>query len=177
MGMGGDHLVAAVAGDEAERRHGDDVRAAEAEIFMGMIDEVAPLPDARELLVALRREGRPVVLASSARGEEVERYLDLLDARGIVDGWTTAEDVDRTKPEPDVIEAAKERLPGGAAAVVIGDTTWDCVAAGRAGLPAVAVLTGGIAECELRAAGAVAVHRGARDLIEHLGRPPLAAAA
>ena len=177
MGMGGDQLVEAVAGEDAERRHGDGVRAAEAEIFMGMIDEVRPLPGARDLLLALRRDERAVVLASSARGEEVDRYLDLLEARGILDGWTTAEDVDRTKPEPDVIEAARALLPDGAGAVVIGDTTWDCIAARRAGLPAVAVLTGGISEGELRAAGAVAVHRGAGELIEHLGEPPLAAAA
>src|SRR5689334_14880927 len=81
IGMGGDQLVAAVAGDDVERRCGDDVRDAEGEIYMGLIDEVLPFDGARELIAGLRDRFDSVVLASSAKEREVERYLDLLDAR------------------------------------------------------------------------------------------------
>jgi phosphoglycolate phosphatase-like HAD superfamily hydrolase len=173
MGMGGDQLVAAVAGEEAERRHGDDVRAAEGELFMQMIEEIQPIPQSRELLLELRRREQPVVLASSARAEEVDHYLDLLDARGLVEGWTTAADVDSTKPQPDVIKAARARLPADVPAVVVGDSTRDCLVARRARLPAVGLLTGGYAEQELREAGAGAVYATLGELIAHLDDAPL----
>jgi beta-phosphoglucomutase-like phosphatase (HAD superfamily) len=173
MGMGGDQLVEAVAGADAERRLGDDVRAAEKELFGDLIGEVEPLPDARELLVALGDGGRTVVLASSAKEQEVDHYLDLLDARDLVAGWTTSADVEATKPEPDLIVAAHDRA-GNGAAVVIGDSTWDARAAARAGLQAVGVLTGGVGAQELREAGAAEVYDDLRDLIRRIGDPPLA---
>jgi phosphoglycolate phosphatase-like HAD superfamily hydrolase len=164
MGMGGDQLVAAVAGEDAERRHGDDVRSTEHEIFMGMIGEVEPLPLARELLLELRRGARRVVLASSANADEVDHYLDLLRARELVEGWTTSADVDRTKPQPDVIEAARARLRPEVPAVVIGDSR-DCLAARRAELPVIGLLTGGYSEQELREAGAGVVYTTLGELI------------
>ena len=95
---------------------------------MALIDEVEPLHGARDLIVDLKRLGRPVVLASSAKPDEIEHYLDLLDARGLADAWTSAGDVEETKPAPDLVEAALERV-GGGPAVMIGDSTWDCRAA------------------------------------------------
>src|SRR5947207_12783861 len=83
IGMGGDQLVAAVAGEAVERSCGDAVRDAESEIYVEMIDEVAPLAGARELIEALGERFDSVVLASSAKQEEVDHYLDLLDAREI----------------------------------------------------------------------------------------------
>jgi HAD superfamily hydrolase (TIGR01509 family) len=167
--MGGDQLVAAVAGEEVERRCGDAVRDAEGEIYDGMIDEVLPLDGARELISQLGERFDAVVLASSAKEHEVEHYLDLLDARGIADAWTTSSDVDATKPEPDLIHAALEKA-GADEGVMIGDTVWDVEAAGRAGLPAVAVLSGGFGADELRDAGAVAIYESARDLVGELDR-------
>ena len=123
--MGGDQLVAALCGDEVEERQGEDIRAAEKALYMAMIDEVEPLHGARELIVDLKRLGRRVVLASSAKPDEIEHYLDLLDARGLADAWTSAGDVEQTKPAPDLVEAALERV-GGGPAVMIGDSTWDC---------------------------------------------------
>jgi len=156
VGMGGDQLVTAAAGEEVERRHGDALRAAEAEIFREVIDEVTPLPGARRLLETLAERARAVVLSSSARADEAERYVDLLDARGLVDGWTTSEDVDATKPAPDLIHAGLERA-GGGPGLMVGDSTWDCRAAARAGVPTVAVLSGGYCREELLEAGALTV--------------------
>jgi HAD superfamily hydrolase (TIGR01549 family) len=165
IGMGGDQLVASLCGDEVEAQQGDDIRDAEKALYMALIDEVEPLAGARELIADLKRMGRRVVLASSAKPDEVEHYLDLLDARGLADAWTSSGDVEATKPEPDLVEAALERV-GGGAAVMVGDSTWDCKAAARAGLQTLAVLTGGFSEQELREAGAVEVF----DSIEALRR-------
>jgi len=172
IGMGGDRLVGALAGDEFEREHGDEVREHEGGIYMELIDEVCPLADARELLLDLKERGHVLVLASSAKQHEVDHYLDLLDARGLADGWTTASDVEATKPEPDLVAAAVEKA-GGGAAVMIGDSTWDCQAAERAGLATVGVLTGGFSEQELRAAGAACVFERLGDLRQDLSETPL----
>src|SRR3954471_14348581 len=78
IGMGGDQLVAALAGEGTEEREGDDIRPAEKALSLALIDEVQPFRDARELIVDLRARGLSVVLASSAKADEVEHYLDLL---------------------------------------------------------------------------------------------------
>ncbi len=167
IGMGGDRLVAAVAGDEVEAEHGDDVRAAWAEEFAPMLAEVAPLAGARELLLALRDHDFAVVLASSGKPEHVDHYLDLLSAKDIVHGWTTAEDVSDTKPAPDLIEVALDKAPGDDV-VTIGDSVWDCRAAAKLDLPTVAVRTGGFGVDELTEAGAVAVYDDLAELRAHL---------
>jgi len=173
IGMGGDQLVPALGGQELEERCGDAVREAEKDLYAELMPEVAPIEGARELMSALRDGGHRVVLASSAKAEEVDHYLDLLGARNLVHGWTTAADVDQTKPNPDLVHAALERAGGGDAAM-IGDTTWDCEAAHRAGIRVVlAVLTGGVSEAELIAAGATAVYESVADLARRLGASPL----
>src|SRR5688572_20067030 len=85
IGMGGDQLVAALAGDEVEDEKGDDIRTAEKALYLALIEEVEPLEGARELIVDLKESGHSVVLASSAKANEVDHYLDLLDARELAD--------------------------------------------------------------------------------------------
>jgi len=132
---------------------------------------VRPLPGARELLEVLHARGQAIVLASSAKPHEVEHYLDLLEARELADGWTTSGDVEKTKPEPDLVVAAVEKA-GGGPAVMLGDSTWDCKAAERVGVPTIAVLTGGFSEQELLEAGAVGVVTELRELLEHVEATP-----
>jgi HAD superfamily hydrolase (TIGR01549 family) len=172
IGMGGDQLVASLAGEEFDAACGEDVRAAEKVLYTALIEEVRPFADARALLEHLKAQGHTVVLASSAKPDEVEHYLDLLDARGLADGWTHSGDVEKTKPEPDLVAAAVEKA-GGGEAVMIGDSTWDCEAAKRAGLPTVAVLTGGFSEGELSDAGAARVFPSLSDLLANLADTPL----
>jgi HAD superfamily hydrolase (TIGR01549 family) len=171
IGMGGDQLVGAVAGEEVEERLGDDIRDAEGEIYMEMIEEVTAFEGAHELIAELQDVADAVILASSAKEEEVDHYLDLLDARDLVTGWTTSADVDATKPNPDLVKAAMDKAKTDEA-LMIGDTVWDCEAAGRAGIPAVAVLTGGFADSELRAAGAADVFDGLGALRSSLAELP-----
>jgi phosphoglycolate phosphatase-like HAD superfamily hydrolase len=173
IGMGGDQLVAAVAGRRVEERQGDSIRAAETALYADLIGEVRPFEDARRLMTALRERGHRLVLASSAKRDEVEYYLDLLEARGLADAWTSAADVDATKPEPDLVVTAVAKV-GGGDAVLVGDSTFDCEAAGRAGVPAVAILTGGFSAAELRDAGAVEVFESIGELCEHLDETPFA---
>jgi HAD superfamily hydrolase (TIGR01549 family) len=172
IGMGGDQLVGAVAGDEVEKRLGDAIRAAQDEEYGKLIGETAPFEGAAELLRTLKRRGHRLVLASSAKPHEVEHYLGLLDAADLADGTTTSADVEATKPQPDLVLAAMEQA-GDDRAVMIGDSTWDCEAAKRAGIPAIAILTGGFSEQELRDAGAVAVYESIVRLAERLDDPPL----
>jgi HAD superfamily hydrolase (TIGR01549 family) len=172
IGMGGDQLVGAVAGEEVEERLGDDIREAEGEIYMAMIDEVEAFEGARELIAELRDLADAVILASSAKQHEVDHYLDLLEARELATDWTTSADVESTKPEPDLVQAAMDKA-GTQSALMIGDTSWDCEAASRAGIPAVAVMTGGFAAAELRDAGAVAVFSGLDELRAALQELPV----
>ena len=167
IGMGGDQLVTAVAGESFEDEHGDDVRAGWAREFEPMLPEVRPFDGVRDLLGELRRRGLNVVLASSGAPEHVDAYLELFDGRDLAQGWTTSEDVDRTKPEPDLLGAAVAKVDG-ASPVVIGDSVWDFEAAGRAGYPGYAIRTGGFAVDELRDAGALDVFESVTELNERL---------
>jgi HAD superfamily hydrolase (TIGR01509 family) len=172
IGMGGDQLVKALAGEEFEKEHGDDVRAAEKALYLAAIPTVEPLGQSRELIEDLKDQGRKVVLASSAKADEIDHYLDLLDARDLADDWTTSADVEETKPEPDLVVAALEKL-GTDDAVMVGDTPWDVEAAKRAGIQTVCVLTGGFSRDELEEAGAVAVFESIVELRERIADTPL----
>jgi HAD superfamily hydrolase (TIGR01549 family) len=172
VGMGGDKLVAALGGVDFDRRHGDAVREAEARAYAELIDEVEPLEGARELIEELRERGHRVILASSAKQDEVDRYLEMLDVRELVHGWTTSADVEATKPEPDLVAAALLKAEA-LSAVMVGDTTWDVEAATRAELKTIAVLTGGFSEAELREAGAIDVFESVATLRGTLDATPL----
>jgi phosphoglycolate phosphatase-like HAD superfamily hydrolase len=127
---------------------------------------------ARELLTELcADEERTVVLASSAKEEEIEHYLELLEAREIVDAWTTSADVERTKPSADLVNAALEKAgPAARPAVLVGDSVWDVKAATAADVPTLAVLTGGFSAAELREAGAVEVVESVEEIdVQEIG--------
>lgn len=156
VGMGGDKYVAALAGDDVEERHGDELRAEWQRLFDELLPEVAPVAGARELIVELKERGHEIVLASSAVAEHLDAFLDKLQARELADSWTSKDDVEASKPDPDLVQAALAKARGGSATMV-GDTPWDVEAARRAGVQTICVVTGGFAEAELREAGAVAV--------------------
>jgi HAD superfamily hydrolase (TIGR01549 family) len=172
IGMGGDQIVKAITDEQVEREHGDSLRDAAQEEFKPMRDECAALEGAHELVAELKRRGLAVVLASSAGEDDLEHFLDLLEVRDLVDAWTTSDDVERTKPEPDVIHAALEKA-GTTDAVMVGDSRWDIEAAAKAGLETVCVITGGWSEHELREGGAVAVYDSLLRLRDRLDETPL----
>jgi HAD superfamily hydrolase (TIGR01549 family) len=173
IGMGGDQLVAALAGQRVEDRQGDSIRASETALYADLIGEVQPFADARRLMELLDGRGHRLVLASSGKRDEVDHYLDLLEVRGLIEAWTTSADVEQTKPDPDLVVTAIGKV-GGGDAVMVGDSTFDCQAAARAGVPTLAILTGGFSEQELREAGAASVFESLSELCEHLDETPLA---
>ena len=168
VGMGGDKYVAAVAGEEVEERLGDELRDRWEELFDELIGEVAPLEGAHDLIADLKESGRTVVLASSSIERHLDHFLDLLDARELLDGWTTKDDVEATKPEPDLVQAALEKA-GSDDSTMLGDTPWDVEAARKAGLETVCLVTGGFSAQELQEAGAAAVFESVEELRGRLG--------
>jgi HAD superfamily hydrolase (TIGR01549 family) len=175
IGMGGDQLVGALAGDDFEDQHGDDVRASEKDLYRELIDEVAPLPGAIDLVHRLDELGHSVVLASSAKEDEVEHYLDLLGVRDVADAWTSSQDVEQTKPAPDLVQSALEKSEQrDDGAVMLGDSVYDCQAAARADVPSLGVLTGGFSREELEEAGAKAVYESPAEILDGLEDTPFA---
>lgn len=174
IGMGGDQVIEALTDQRTEQEKGDDIRAAEKTLYFQLIDEVQPMEGSRELIEQLKARGHTVVLASSAKEDEVEHYLDLLDARELADDWTTSADVESTKPAPDLVTAALQKAGGSAdEAVMVGDTTWDVEAAAKAGVPTITVRTGGFGVDELKEAGAKAVFESVTELCQKLDETAL----
>ena len=173
IGMGGDQLVPALVGEEKDREQGDELRDTRDSLYKELIDEVEPLEGAHDLISEIKERGLRVVLASSSPQDELDRYLELLDARDLADGWTTKDDVEATKPAPDLVRAALDKA-GTERAVMIGDTRWDIEAAAKAGVETICVMTGGWSRQELLDAGAVAVFESVGELRQRLDEPPLA---
>ena len=175
VGMGGDQLVEALTDEQTENEKGDDIRKAETALYFMLLPEVETMEGSRELIEDLKRRGHTVVLASSAKEAEVETYLDLLGARDLADAWTSSADVENTKPQPDLVNAALKRAGGSAdEAVMVGDTPWDVDAAKDAGVGTLTVRTGGFGDDELRDAGALEVFSSVSELCSKLDDTKLA---
>jgi HAD superfamily hydrolase (TIGR01549 family) len=164
VGMGGDKLVAEVAGDDVEERLGDTLRDAWKEEYLKIKAEVFPLPGAADLVKKLASDGYLVALASSGEPQFADEALDDLDIRDDVQVLKTSQDVDGSKPEPDLIDVTLDAL-GTRRAVMVGDTPYDVQSAERAGLACIALRSGGYSEAELVDAGAVLVVDAPEDLI------------
>jgi HAD superfamily hydrolase (TIGR01549 family) len=166
IGMGGDQLVTSLLGEEAEDADGDELRDAHSQAYGKLIGEVEAMAGASELIADLDDAGATVILASSAAGDEVDRYVELLGAAERIAGATTSADAERTKPHPELVGTALDKYGSGGPALMIGDSTWDVKAAEAAGVPTLALLTGGFSEAELREAGAAEVERSLAALRE-----------
>lgn len=175
IGKGGDNLVPALLPDLDSDRQ-EALAHRHGEVFKGRyIADVRPFPGARSLLARVREAGSKVVLASSAGGEELDHYVELLDARDLVDAATSKDDVRNSKPDPDIFAAALEKAGAASAdAVVVGDTPYDVIAASKCGIRTVAVLSGGFPEQALRDAGAVALYPDVAALLDGFDESPLA---
>lgn len=166
IGMGGDKLVAQVAGDEVEKRLGDALRDAWREEYLPLRREVQPIDGAADLVRRLHADGHRVALASSGDPQFSEEAVDLLGVRDEIEVLTTSADVDDSKPEPDLLGETLRRLGEVSGAVLVGDTVYDVESAKCAGMPCLAVLTGGYGRAELTDAGAALVVEGPADLLD-----------
>lgn len=172
IGMGGDRLVAHVAGAATETAVGDDVRALHDSYFRAGLRTVVELDGASDLLNELADRGHQLVLASSSEADLVDELLERVESRSRLDVVVSGSDAERSKPAADLVDVALSRA-GGGAAIVIGDAVWDVLAADAADLPCIGVGSGGIDTAHLSAAGAVSVYGGPRDLLQQLGESPL----
>jgi HAD superfamily hydrolase (TIGR01509 family) len=171
VGMGGDQLVPELLGhalagaDEAHDRHYGELQ-----------HEMRPFPGASELLHDLHEAGLVVVLASSASGSELRRMREVLAADDVIDGVVTGDDVERSKPDPQIFEIARDRAGVDPTLVVaVGDSVWDVEAARAAGMGCVGVESGGFSRHELAEAGAIAVYRDVQELRAQLRTSPIGA--
>jgi phosphoglycolate phosphatase-like HAD superfamily hydrolase len=136
---------------------------------------VKAFPKVRELFQRIKRGDKRIALASSAKKEELETYKSIARIDDLVESETSSGDADKSKPYPDIFQAALEALPGVALdkVIVVGDTPYDAKAATKAKLRAIGLLCGGWSEEELRQAGCMAIYRDPAALLEYYDESPL----
>ena len=174
IGKGGDLLVPSLLPEASEDRRKAIAEAHGRHFKSAYLPHTKPFPQARALLERVKQSGRQIVLASSAKKDEVEHYLQLLEAEDLVDAITSADDVEASKPEPDIFQAALQRAGVEAnAALVVGDTVYDVEAARRVGIGAIGLTSGPFDRTQLKDAGAIAVFEDAADLLAGFDRSPL----
>jgi HAD superfamily hydrolase (TIGR01509 family) len=175
VGMGGDRLVDSLLPPGRDKAKDQDVMASHGALYASHWPALRAFDGARELLAACHDRGLAVALASSAREKDLEVMKSILDSDASIDGATSANDANESKPSPDILVAALESIGVDAAdAVFVGDAVWDMKAAAALGIPAVGVTCGGINAAELREAGAVEVYDGPRDLLQNLASGAIA---
>lgn len=177
IGMGSDQLLPRVLGVEKDSPEGERLGDRWAEIFKErFLPSLRPFPDARELLLRMRADGLRLVAASSAREDQLGALLDLAGVADLIEEQTSSSDAERSKPEPDIVRAALDRvgLPA-AEAVMIGDTPYDAEAAGKAGVGLIALRCGGWGDTDFD--GVLAVYDAPADLLAHYDESPLGGAA
>jgi HAD superfamily hydrolase (TIGR01509 family) len=174
IGMGGDKLMPEVSGIEEESERGTAIAERRGEIFKEeLLPGLKPFEKADALVAAVKQRGLTAVAASSAQKDELTPLLELAGAKWLMDGATSSDDADESKPAPDIIEAALERAKVSAdEAIMIGDTPYDVEAAKRAGVRTIAFRSGGWRDEDL--GGAVEIYDGAADLLANLSGSILA---
>jgi HAD superfamily hydrolase (TIGR01509 family) len=176
IGKGGDQILHGLISPDLIVRQGEAIQAFRSELFQrDYLPKARPFPGVRALFEHIKAVGQTAVLASSGTAAEVDHYKEIAGIADLVAGATSSNDAERSKPFPDIFQAALAKLApiGPQEAVVVGDTPYDAEAARAAGLVAVGVLCGGFPEEALRDAGCVAIFRGPSDLLERYDQSPL----
>jgi len=174
IGKGGDLLVPALLPQATETQRKAIAEAHEGHFKSAYLPHIKPFPGARDLLARVKTSGRKIVLASSAKKEEVDHYVGLLEAEDLIDAVTSADDVVESKPEPDIFGSALDKIGVEAdAAITVGDTIYDVEAARRIGIATIGLTSGPFNRTQLKDAGAVAVFADVADLLSAFDRSPL----
>lgn len=162
IGKGGDKLIPFFLSDEAQRVHGKELDAWRSERFKAKyLPLIRPFSAVPDLLTRARDAGLKIAIASSAKKDELEKYLDIARITKLVDAATSSDDVEESKPAPDIFEVVLKKLAvDGGSAVAIGDSPYDAQAAGSAEVRTIGVLCGGFTEDRLRQAGCAEVYPG-----------------
>jgi HAD superfamily hydrolase (TIGR01549 family) len=178
IGKGGDQLLPVFLSREEIEKTGEELQKYRSELFKKKyLPKVKPFPAVRELFLKIKSNGQQVALASSAKGDELKEFERIAHIEDLVEVETSSADAKRSKPHPDIFEAALERLGKNIRreqVIVIGDSPHDAEAAKRAGLTSVGVRCGGFPEAALWAAGCIAIYKGPEDLLRRYENTPLA---
>lgn len=170
VGKGGDQYLPEFLTQREIREFGKDVEKYRGEIFKrSYLSKIKPFPKVRELFEKIRADGKRIVLASSAKAGELEKFKKIARIEDLIEEETSADDAEKSKPYPDIFQAALEKLGkiGKKSAVVVGDTAYDAEAAHKIGLKTIGVLTGGWTETELKSAGCSEVYADVAALLEN----------
>ena len=173
IGKGGDKIISELAGWDHESPQARRLSDRRREIFEAGLPSLRAFPKAQELLARMHQDGMRLVVASSAKADELEALLKVCGADHFVEGKTSSDDADRSKPDPDIVTVALRKISLPTSQVVmLGDTPYDVEAATRAGIRVIALRCGGWGDDDL--AGAVAIYDDPADLLEHYDSSPLA---
>lgn len=178
IGKGGDQLMPVFLSEDELQRFGKELEEFRGELFKrNYLPQVKAFPRVRELFERILSDGKKIVLASSAKDDELEAYKRIAQIEDLIHDETSADDVERSKPHPDVFQEALKKLGGGITydeVIVVGDTPYDAQAAGKLDISTIGLLCGGFPEMELRGAGCIALFRDPADLLERYEQTPLA---
>ncbi len=177
IGKGGDQILHGLLPPDVIEQRADEIKDYRADLFKrDYLHRAQAFPGVRELFERIRASGQRAVLASSGTEEEVEQYKEIAGIADLIDSATSSDDAERSKPFPDIFQAALAKLSplGPDEAVVIGDTPYDAEAARKAGIKSIGVLTGGFAEQALKDAGCIAVYDGPEHILKNYDASPLA---
>ena len=177
IGKGGDQLMPVFLSPDELDEKGKALEERRSEILQQRyLSRVAAFPQVRALFERIRADGTKIVLASSAKSDELATYKTLADIDDLVDTETSSDDAEKSKPHPDIFEAALATIPGltAADALVVGDTPYDAEAAAKAGLRSIGMLCGGFPEAGLREAGCIAIYADPAQLLARYAESPLA---
>jgi HAD superfamily hydrolase (TIGR01549 family) len=178
IGKGGDQLMPVFLTQAELDEFGDELEEYRGQLFKReYLSRVKAFPKVRELFERVKHEGLQIALASSAKADELKTYKKLANIEDLVEEETSSDDAEKSKPHPDIFEAALSRLDDTrpSEAIVVGDTPYDAEAAGKAGLQTIGLLSGGFPEADLRAAGCATIYRDPADLLANYDTSPLAA--
>lgn len=176
IGKGGDQLLPVFLTKQEQLRIGTELESYRGKLWKSKyMASVRPFPQVRELVERILQDGKQIALASSAKADELEQYKRIAHVDDLIKKETSSDDAERSKPYPDIFEAAMAKLPGvdTAQAMVIGDSPYDAQAAGKIGIKSIGVRSGGFEEEQLRAAGYMVIYNDCADLLAHYGESPL----
>jgi HAD superfamily hydrolase (TIGR01509 family) len=177
IGKGGDQLMPVFLPQDEIEQKGKEIEQYRGDLFRReFLPQIKPFPRVPELFERIRADGKKIALATSSKKEDVAALKRIAGIEGLTDDEASAGDAERSKPHPDIFEAALAHL-GHAdprEAISIGDTPYDALAGGKIGLRTIGVLCGGFPEKDLRGAGCIALYRDPADLLDHYPDSPLA---
>ena len=176
IGKGGDQLMPVFLSQEELDQFGEELEKRRGEIFkQEYLPKTVAFPQVRELVERIQRDGKQVVLASSAKQEELDHFKKVTNIADLLEGETSADDAEKSKPEPDIFLAAMKEggNPEPTEAIVVGDTPYDAIAAAKANLKTIGLLCGGFPEQSLKDAGCLAIYNDPADLLARYEESPI----